>query len=374
MLSSRGQLRSEIIRSVDSLTEEELLTMRQSLRLSTLRRELQGVDIAHVLPGDTLSCIGSYLDASAVSRLQLTCKSLRESLEPVWRDLGASDFGSICIDGEPFKSRPIYSSWHRRYVQFSKSLSIFPRRGILEQSGPRKVQTAIPVYKRVSCTLPAAFSISTSGRTFVEMTISVRFSPDAVRSVIGLIESPIQGGLESLCCDRGLSRNHFALCMGPLSGVLSCRGRYFDDFSTYRARHSLHDYLARAMEDEVSMKVAIFIDNGKVAFYRLPVESDYADWECTGFVHNIMSSMDQVHPCLIFSSIGGRDSISLKIDRISADPPYYPHTNEKALRQSSWTSFADESLDTVAPPPPNTPLLVSEDVEMAEPTDTETEL
>jgi hypothetical protein len=337
--------------------------MRQSLRLSTLRKELQGVDISHVLPGDTISCIGSFLDASTVSKLQQTCRTIKNSLDVIWRDLGSKHFQGVLVDGEPFINRPVYSSWSQRYLHFSKSLIIFPRKGVLEASGPRTVHTFIPAYKKVSCTLPATFSILTTGRTFLEMTVSVRFSPDAVRSVIGLIESPIQGGPESLLCDRGLSRTHWGLAYGPLTGVCSVKGRYFDDFSTYRARHSLTDYLTRALDHEVSMKIAIFVEDGKVAFYRLPVDSDYVDWESTGFVYQITHT-NLVHPCLMFSSIGSRDSISLEIDRLSRDPPYYPHINEKALRQSSWNSFAEEGFDAAAPPPPNTPLLISQDVEM----------
>jgi hypothetical protein len=365
MLSNIGEIRSEIIRSVDALSQDDLLVIRQSLRLSTLRRELRGVDITHVLPGDTISCIGSFLDASSVARLQQTCRTVNEALDSVWRDRGALDFDGIIVDGERFVSKSVCGSWYKRYVHFTRSLCIFPRRGVLEASVSRKVRTFIPPYRKVSCTLPATFSILTAGRTFVEMTVSVRFSPDAVRSVIGLIEAPIKGGPESLLCDRGLSRTHWGLAYGPLTGVCSVQGRYYDDFSTYRARHGLTDYLSLALENEVSMRVAILIENGMVAFYRLPVDSDYVDWECTGFVYEIKHA-HMVHPCMMFSSIGSRDSIALKIDRVSRDPPYYPHINEKALRKSSWNSFAEEGLDAAAPPPPNTPVLVSQDIEMEE--------
>jgi len=203
------------------------------------------------------------------------------------------------------------------------------------------------------------------------MTVSVKFSPEAVRSVIGLIQAPlIPGHEQSLECDRGLSKKYWGLAFGPLTGVVSTHGRYFDDFSTYRARHGLRDYLTCALSGPVSVKVGIYINDGQIAFYRLP-ESDYFDYECTGYVYDCSTATDmtylqldacnntsQVLPCVMLSHIGHHDHISISIEKISTEPPYMPHSNTIALNPSNWSLFADDVAgitDHVHRAPPNSP-------------------
>ena len=365
MASDVGSLRYEVIQSVVALSEDELLIVRQSIRLTSLKKELEGVNMIDLLPGDAIACIGSFLDASAILSLGAASKSTRDALDILWKGFGESAFTDMLVEGVGFSDDNEVSSWQSRYLEFCQAMTICPRRGVVKSVGPREVRTCIPLYRKATCTLPAMFSVLSSGRTFLELTVSVKFSPDAVRSVIGLIGSPITS-TESLQCDRGLSRQHWGLAFGPLTGVVSSSGRYFDDFSTYRARHGLHDYLSRALEEEVELKVGIFINNSMIAFYRLP-EQDYVDWECTGFVYQVPYAC--VIPSLMFSSIGHADDISVRFDRICKDPPYYPHTNETALRQSSWHSFAEEGLNLVSPPP-NTPVLFSsEERDLVEVTD-----
>lgn len=361
MASSQSDLRSEVMMSVVTLSDDELLIVRQTLRLNSIRRELEGADLFSLLPGDAVASIGSYLDASTVLALGESSKSCRDALDLLWKDAGKLCFCNMRVNGESFECEEHVPSWHDRYLNFRQAMSIRPRRGVVATSAPRKVTTCIPEYRKATCTLPAMFSVSTAGGTFMELTVSVRFSPEGVRSVIGLIESPITIS-DSLLCDRGLSRQHWGLAFGPLTGVVSSEGRYFDDFSTYRARHGLHDYLARALEQTVTLRVGILIDDHMIAFYRLP-EQDYVDWECTGFVYRVPH--DSVVPCLMFSSIGHGDDISVRFDRISNHPPYYPHTNEKALRPSSWSSFAEEGLDLLVPPP-NTPVFSSATAHLVE--------
>lgn len=345
-----------MIESISSMQAQELANLRQSVRLLKLRQENEGNDLSMLLDGDAIATIGSFLSARDLSTLQNSNKHMRESLDSHWKAIGCSTFPNVRVSNERFD----YQSerlWYDRYCRFTKSLRIFPTKGVLGSQHNRTCSTCIPLFRKVSCTIPAMFSVETSGRTFIEMTVSVRFSPEAVRSVVGIIESPVSGGRESLMCDRALSRKHWGLAFGPLTGVVSSGGRYFDDFTTYRARHGLHDYLSKAMEEAVTVKVGIFIDNRRIAFYRLP-ESDYLDWESTGFVYE--TEHKEVLPCIMFSHIGHRDSISITIDRISERPPYYPHANARALSDpTSWNSFAESNLDDVLAPPPNSPMMMA---------------
>lgn len=348
--------RQEMIECVASLQAQELNDLKQSLRLLKLRRENEEMDLSMLLGGDAIATIGSFLGARDMSILQNCNKHIRESLDSEWKAIGCSKFANIRVNDERF-DHPDEMMWYSRYSCFTRALRIFPTRGVLSSDLGRGCASCIPLFRKVSCTIPAMFSVVTSGKTFIEMTVSVRFSPEAVRSVIGIIESPLIGGLDSLMCDRALSRKHWGLAFGPLTGVVSTGGKYFDDFTTYRARHGLHDYLSRAMEQTVTVKVGIFIDERRIAFYRLP-ETDYPDWESTGFVYK--TDHKEVLPCIMFSHIGHRDSISISIDRISERPPYFPHMNDRALADNtSWNSFAESNLDDVLAPPPNSPMMMS---------------
>jgi hypothetical protein len=353
-------IQQEVVDTVKSMEEDDLLVFRQYIRLNSICRELKGVDLMNALPEDALLQVGSFLNARDVSNLQMGCKVLFQAFDSAWQVFGESKYSTILVEGKTFQGAS-GACWFDKYLSFAKSLRIAPRKGVIERGRNLKdVKTCIRLFRKVSCTLPTLFSVVTSGRTFIEMTVSVKFSPEAVRSVIGLIESPIKGDTESLKCDRALSRKHWGLAFGPLTGVVSSRGQYFDDFSTYRARHGLHDYLGRAMHEQVTLKVGIYIEEGKIAFYRLP-EHDYPDWECTGFVFE--SAHVELYPCLMFSHIGHRDSIYLTVTDIRNTPPYMPHVNTKAVSRDNWSSFAEEGLDGLLAPPPNSPMMMS-DTEM----------
>ena len=348
-------LKQKLLCSIAYMDEADLLPLRQYLRLSSIRSTWSDIDMSLALPEDAITSVGSFLNAKDLSSWQTCNHEMFNSLDTNWYTLGMSSFENVKVDGRFFEERDVNcSSWFLRYTEFAKSLRLCVRKGVMSLSGPLEVSTCIPMYKKVSCTIPAKFSISPFGsRLFIQLTVSVKFSPDAVRSVIGLVDAPGVGGWgKSLECDRGLSRSQWGLAFGPLTGVVSCMGRYFDDFSTYRARHGLKDYLATAMSETVHVQVGIFIENGKVAFYRLP-ESDYSDWECTGFVYQVPDS--QLYPAVMFSHIGHNDSICIKMNGIKHNPPFYPHTNTVALNWNGWNSFADE--DQSVRPPPNSPRL-----------------
>ena len=366
MLSFRqGSLKQELIDSIAVMGDEELFPLRQFMRLSSIKSIWSDLDSSLALPEDAITSVGSFLGARDLAAWQTCSKTMHSSLDSKWLLLGLERFHNVRLDGRSFGERDeSCSSWFLRYTEFRKSLRLCTRAGVMCLTGCNTVETAIPMYKKVSCTIPSKFGISVSGSTFLSLTVSVKFSPDAVRSVIGLIDFPQTGGWgQSLECDRGLSRKYWGLAFGPLTGVVSSMGKYFDDFSTYRARHGLKDYLAAAMNETVVVRVGIFIDNGKVAFYRLP-ESDYSDWECTGFVYDCSThgvQSEYILPSVMFSHIGHRDSVSVCIDGISPRPPFYPHVNASAMHNwDGWNSFAEDGIDVLTRPPPNSPTIEEE--------------
>lgn len=350
------RLQGELIERIAHMSVKELESFRQSVRLSTICSNLCEVDACATLPDDTITLIGGFLTSKDLHIWQLCCRTIFRASDSMWQKFGSNRFRNIVVSGESFEEVDERSSWFERYTLFARCLQIVPREGVVSSLDSRTVVLAINLYRKVSCTLPARFSVSSEGTTFVRMTVGVKFSPEAVRSVIGLIEGPIEDPCSSLCCDRGLSRKYWGLAFGPLTGVISCQGRYFDDFSTYRARHGLKDYLRLATEGLVTVQVGILVHKGKVAFFRLP-ERDYVDWECTGFVWALKHST--VFPSAMFSHLGSLDTVSICVNSVSEDPPYWPHINSQALNFEEWKSFAEEGLEAAMRPPPNSPLIVS---------------
>lgn len=349
-------LQEELIDRISQMDVKELESFRQSVRLSAIRSTLSRVSLPEALSEDALSVVGQFLTASDLHTWHLCCKTILNTSDVKWKDLGIHRFRNILVSGEGFEEVDERSTWFRRYAQFSSGLHISPRADIVCMVDQRTVMTDIPLYRKVSCTLPARFSVSTRGTTFVRMTVGVKFSPEAVRSVIGLIGWPVEDPFSSLDCDRGLSKKYWGLAFGPLTGVVSSKGRYFDDFTTYRARHGLKDYLTLATQELVIVQVGILVHNGRAAFFRLP-ECDYTDWECTGFVGELKDS--QVIPSAMFSQLGHLDTVTVRVNSVSEDPPYWPHINAKAMDFNNWNSFAEEGLEAAVRPPPNSPMFVS---------------
>ena len=381
-----ASLREDIISTISDMDYEELSTLFQYVRCTSIRMEWTGVDISATIPEDAIYSIASFLDAKSLATWQACSSHMLRSFDGAWQTRGSDRFRNILVDGEGFSSGALAEfSWFRRYVEFSRRMRISTRDRVLmaSPSNPKAVITCIPLYQKVYCTVPAEFSVALSGTTYITMGVSVRFSPEAVRSVVGLIQSPIFPlPSTSLDCDRGLSRKYWGLAFGPLTGVVSTQGRYFDDFSTYRARHGLKDYLTTALSETVTVKVGILIHEGRVAFFRLP-ESDYPDWECTGFVYDCCADLTTpqsylnflenpaLFPAVMFTHIGHRDEVAVSIDSISDRPPYWPHVNESALNFNSWNSFLEDtheiaasaeiSSNPVSPPPPNSPMSIATD-------------
>ena len=341
---------------VVNMNISELQALQMSFRLSSIKSTRTDTDASESLPEDTLWTICEFLAASDLHTWQLSCRTNFKVSGERWRQLGQHRFRNILLSGESFEEVDERSSWYQRYAEFSKSLQVVPKSGVISSFDLRTVVTAIPQYRKVSCTLPTRFSVSAFGTTFIRLTVGVKFSPEAVRSVVGLIEGPIEDCGTSLNCDRGLSLKHWGLAFGPLTGVVSSQGRYFDDFSTYRARHGLRDYLALATQTLITVQVGILIHNSKVAFFRLP-ERDYPDWECTGFVYQLEHA--QVFPALMFSQVGGNDIVSVCVNSVSEDPPYWPHINGKGMDFANWNNFAQAGLEAATRPPPNSPMFTS---------------
>ena len=379
-----ASLREDIISTISDMDYEELSTLFQYVRCTSIRMEWTGVDISATIPEDAMYSIASFLDSKSLATWQACSSSMLRSFDGSWQTRGLDRYRNILVDGEGFESGVLSeASWFHRFVEFSRRMRISAKDRVLVSlpSKPKAVLTCIPLYQKVSCTVPAEFSVKLSGTTYVTMSVSVRFSPEAIRSVVGLIQSPIFPlPAHSLECDRGLSRKYWGLAFGPLTGVVSSQGRYFDDFSTYRARHGLKDYLTTALSETVTVRVGILIHEGRIAFYRLP-ESDYPDWECTGFVYDCCDNLTtptsflnfleqpSISPAVMFTHIGHRDHVEVSIDGISDRPPYWPHVNDSALDFSNWNSFLEDTHEATAtvshpdspPPPPNSPMSIATD-------------
>lgn len=346
-------VRQQLFDLISDLDESSLTLLKPHLERSLLILNWRKVDMSGVFPDDAILSVASFLEVRDLVGWQSCNSGMLNIIDHMWRDIGISMFPNVYVDGRRFDGVPVSddscTSWYARYLLFHRSMRICMRDNVTSLVGPRRVVTCVPSPLRISCTIPSKFSVSLHGSTYIEMTVGIKFSPDAVRSVIGLIDVPVVPlGSNGMDCDRGLSRKHWGLAFGPLTGVVSTQGRYFDNFRTYRARHGLKDYLSMALWELIEVRVGIFIHEGKVAFYRLP-ENDYCDWECTGFVYDCLDTIvhkelllvSQVYPSLMFSNIGREDTISVSVDRISTSPPYYPHTNTLGLNFNSWSWFAE---------------------------------
>jgi hypothetical protein len=373
--SSDMTLRGEMLEVIQSLDEARIAVVHRAMMGAVLKLQWEGQDLSGVFPDDAIRSVASFLGTRDLCTWQSCSRSMKSTLDFEWRRVGLEAFPNMYLEGKQFLDYPS-SSWFEKYITFMRSKRISKRRGTTTLQPSGAVVTYITLPGRISCTIPSKFSISLHGSTYVEMTVNIKFSPDAVRSVVGLIDIPhyLPHSAASLDCDRGLSRKYWGLAFGPLTGVVSSRGKYFDNFRTYRARHGLRDYLTLALHELVTVRVGIFIHNGKVAFYRLP-EHDYCDWECTGFIYDCFDTashpslllVSQVFPALMLSSIGQDDHIGVSIDKLSSTPPYFPHSNSMGLNFSTWSSFADPAVMSLLPiPPPNTPVsqLVREDDEL----------
>ena len=377
-----ASLREDLISTISDMDYEELSSLFQYVRCTSIRTEWNGVDISATIPEDAMYSIASFLDTKSLSNWQACNRNMMSSFDNAWKVRGSDKFRNILVGEEEFSQfDSAEATWFHRFLHYSRHMRISARDRVFKASSVNhhSVETCVPLYQKVSCTVPSDFSILLTGTTYVSMTMAVRFSPEAIRSVIGLIQAPIFPLPESsLDCDRGLSRKYWGLAFGPLTGVVSSQGRYFDDFSTYRARHGLKDYLTKSLSETVEVKLGIFVHEGKIAFFRLP-ESDYPDWECTGFIYDCLSdgggssarppsylnfvNAPALFPAVMFSHIGHRDFISISIDNISDKPPYWPHVNESAMDFNNWNSFLpddtttfDTSVSQVPSPPPSSPM------------------
>ncbi len=356
-------VRQELIDIISDLDESVLTLLKPVVEKSLLILNWRLADISGVFPDDAIQSVASYLEVGDLINWQSCNSAMLRTLDSNWWSIGIREFPNVFVDGKTFDDAAVVSErsssrWFSRYIHFRRSLGISSREGFSAYTDALQVAaTWMPQMLRISCTIPSRFSVSLRGTTYIEMTVGVKFSPEAVRSVVGLIDVPAIsfGNIRNagLDCDRGLSKKYWGLAFGPLTGVVSSEGRYFDNFRTYRARHGLKDYLSIASRELVQVKVGIFISGGKVAFYRLP-ETDYCDWECTGFIydcfdtaiHHKLLLVSHVYPSLMFSNIGLDDSISVSIDKVSSSPPYLPHTNATGLNFTNWNWFA---ADPVAP-------------------------
>ncbi|KAF4665451.1 hypothetical protein FOL47_004608 [Perkinsus chesapeaki] len=258
-----------------------------------------------------------------------------------------------------------------------------------------------------SFTCPSKFEIPTSHPRgiYLEYLVDLHFSPSATRAVIGVIDgshkstsplsvlsstttaattmaaSPTPSGkflddtflatrtskLET--CDFALETDPsmWAVAFGPLSAVLSSRGRYFDQFDTYTVagaedpsenKELLRDCLESALLDVVSVRVGIYLEQGKVAFFRrvdsvghsssmLP--GDSSSYDCTGFIYQTREDQPFLRPALMCCNVNGDyDFVRTELTAVCNKPPYPPHDNIDALDfPNNWEYFAQPARDVV---------------------------
>lgn len=359
----------EVVRLLPSLDKERLAQVLSYVQQCTVLTQKNGVDSLSRLPFEAVSRVGQFLAPSDLRSFGQVCRTLRLGSRFAWECAGSELYDGLSVDGCLFSDSSLRTvDWRERARAFGESVGFLSSDLLLIQNGTvagsawpygRRYCLA-PLGRSMSFTCPTGFGVSAfkadkslAGGTFVHMRMSLRFSPDAVRAVVGLIDGRHGAGSKSsdreLACDRGLSADQWGISFGPLTGVVSSRGRYFDKFHTYRARHGLKDYLEMAQHGKVTVDVGIYIHQGLVAFYRLP-ESDYVDWECTGFICSLdPRTQSIVYPALMFSNIGKHDMVEAAVLNVTNKPPYFPHVNALANQESYWTKFERELISDNSP-------------------------
>ena len=333
---------SERASKLDSESIQQLISYSDLL---FLRQKNRRADVSRVFPRDVLYRIGQYLTPFELKAFRGTCRSVEAATSRCWYDIGERLFEGLVVSGETFSEavgrRPFNNSILSVFNKFEKSWRFMDHAGC-EYPRPETVHVAIR-RGQLSFTLPVGFGVTWSvDSLFIDIAAEVHFGPDLIRSVVGVVDS-----LKNLECDRALSRDSWGIGFGPLSGILSSGGFFFDRFETYHTGPFIRDYLASAMVDTVGLRIGIFFSRGKIAFYRLSEES--ADWECTGFVYQA-PSMTTLYPSVMFSRVGESEEVTFQLRGMYNKPPYFPHDNLIAQDTQNWQPFEDEAFEIMQNP------------------------
>ena len=350
MAVSMRQRLIEMIENGDDETIKALSHYVDHLMLDT--RDSKSYGISN-LSEDILNIIGGFLNPRDLRYLAESSACMRDCMSNVWIDRGRLFFDGILIYGMTFMDVVAQGvSPHDAFVLFESSWGFQPNE-MCNQPIPSILQSSVNT-GMACCTITTLFGVSTSARLFIDITAEMHFGPDVVRSVIGVVDS-----LDHIDCDRALSINHWGLAFGPLSGIISSRGQYFDRYETFNTGPFIRDFLTAAMMDTVGIRVGIFFDHGSVSFYRLPEEK--AEWECTGVVYKARPDQKVLYPAVMFWRLSPAESVTFKLEGLHNNPPFEPHDNSFAQDMTNWRPFdeaqvvVEEEWDDFAPTPASSP-------------------
>ena len=324
-------MRHRLLQMINDGADEQIQTLfhyarhlfvdpRQSKRKSILSL---GPDLIHILT--------EYLTPRDLRSLSETSNGIRDCVQRGWMQLGLVHFDGILIHGMSFTEIVAQGvSPHDAFNLFESSWGFQPSE-MCNQPIPSILQSAVT--GRMACfTVPTLFGVSPSARLFIDITAEMHFGPDVVRSVVGVVDS-----LDPIDCDRALSFDHWGLAFGPLSGIISSRGKYFDRYDTFNTGPFIRDFLAAAMVDTVGIRIGIFFDRGSVSFYRLPEEK--ANWECTGVVYKARPDQKVLYPAVMFWRLSPSESVTFKLEGLHDNPPFEPHDNFLSQDMGNWANF-----------------------------------
>jgi hypothetical protein len=321
----------QVISDLDDLQIQKLTYYAESVISG---KQVVSLDHISKLPVETVNMIAQYLPHRDFSSFSQTSAYISECLSSTWLSQGLETYSGIIVNGLSFQET-VYSGVDpkKAFHQFEASWG-FTQSPLCNCPKPYLLESAVPE-GIASFTVPLNFGISSTCTCFLDFSAEVHFGIDVIRSVIGVVDS-----LDHLNCDRALSPNHWGLAFGPLSGIVSSQGRYFDRYNTFNTGPFIRDFLQTAMLDTVGIRVGIFFNQGEVSFYRLPEEK--GEWECTGVVHK--STQKVLYPAVMFWQLSPAESVSFKLEGIHDLPPYPPHDNLEAQDLANWTEFDEGDL------------------------------
>jgi hypothetical protein len=323
------------LKSLDCLSERDFLELRNYAMLLSHKknRRLR----LHDLPSEMLVRIGNFLDVNSLNQFSSIFSSGR-NLSDCFRDRGLQLFEGLVVDGKNFQQA--VATTGEAFLEFQKFQTslIFGVHPIIENLHQRLIRVNVPANEVVSFTLPMGFGVTSDTSLFLEFHAELHFGPDIIRSVIGVVED-----LEDMEMDKAMSEKVFGLAYGPLSSILSSKGKYFDKVEAYITGPYIRDYLDQATQETVGLRLGIYFMKGQVAFYRQGEED--GDWECTGFVYKTEKPV--LYPCFMFSKVTDQERLSFEFKAISQEPPFTPHANKAAFESENWLPFEDETVEAL---------------------------
>ena len=347
---------ARLLERASALDQDSLSRLVNFADLQAIRRSNANHDVTSSFSRDVLCRVGQFLEPADLRSYAASSPVLRDATSKIWIDRGERVFNGILVGGQTFsEALRCSASPEVVYQRFRDSWGFMPNKFC---TNPRPDTLRVRVQEDLhNFTVPLAFSISTSASIFLDIAAEMRFGPDMVRSVIGFLEDI--GDLE---CDRGLSTDSWGMAFGPLSGIISSNGLFFDRLHTYVTGPYMRDFLQAVAVDTIGVRVGMFFDQGKVSFFRHTEEG--SDWECTGVVYECKKGTKHLIPSVMFARVSPAEDIKFQLRGIYDKAPFAPHINREALDSDAWLPFEESAYELMINPElPNEDLDDLEDFE-----------